>query len=235
MAEWHPDAKRVVFEDAGPYVVKLDKPTLCWHTTETKGLPSYAGTQPHFTLNPRTGELWQHQSIAKAAKALEHPSGTPDTNRANCIQVELICYSDEKVADNVGGLAVPDLTDADYQRIAKLARWIEKNGKVPRKESVTFKHYPESAGLDNGVRLSNSAWLSYAGHLGHQHIPNQTHGHGDPSNLKIGKILVAPPPWKLVKDGKVFARGNLHEMVHWLKSHKDKVRKLHGLNLRRNK
>lgn len=232
MAEWHPDAKRVVFADAGPYVVKLDKPTLLWHTTETKGLPSYQGTQPHFTLNPRTNELWQHQSILRAAKALEHPLGTVETNRANCIQVELVCYSDENVAKQVGGLAVPDLTASDYANIAKLARWIERNAGVPRKCSVKFKHYPESSGLSNGVRLSEAAWLNYEGHLGHQHAPNNHHG--DPSSLKIEKIL-AVPPWKLVKEGHVYAKGTLHDLTVWLREHKGKVRKLGKINIRRNR
>lgn len=228
--DWHPDAKKNVFPSAGAYVPAGRK--ICWHTTETKGLPAYNGTQPHFTLNPRTGDLWQHQSIAEAAKALAHPSGTVETNRAQVIQVELICYSDEKVAANVGGIAVPDLTNADYARIAKLARWIEKNAGVKRKTSVTFKHYPESSGGSNGVRLSQSAWTAYEGHLGHQHVPGNLHG--DPSSLDIARILDVAP-WKLVKGGDVLARGSLSELRQWIKSHAKKVRRLGGVNIRRNR
>lgn len=184
MAEWHPDATKDLYPDAGDYISAPAK--LCWHTTETRGLPSYDGSQPHFTFNPRTNDLWQHQSIAKAAKGLQH-TAPPETNRAHCIQVELICYSSESIAKTVGGLAVTDLTDADYGRIAKLARWIEKNGGVARKSSVKFEHYPESSGAANGVRLGSSAWLSYKGHLGHQHVPGNVHG--DPSSLRIDKVL----------------------------------------------
>lgn len=185
MTAWHPDATKNVFPSAGSYVTAGKK--ICWHTTETKGLPAYNGTQPHFTLNPRTGDLWQHQSINEAAKALAH-TVAPETNRAQCVQVELICYSSESVAKSVGGLAVPDLTDADYENIWDLARWIEHNFGVKRQSSVSFKHYPESAGVANGVRLGAAAWMKYEGHLGHQHVPGGN-VHGDPSSLDIKRIL----------------------------------------------
>jgi hypothetical protein len=231
VAEWHPDAKRVLYPDAGDYVAGTGH-RIVWHSTETKGLPTYDGTQPHFTLNPRTDDLWQHQSIAKAAKSLVHLV-PPETNRAHAYQVELICYSSESVAKQVGGLAVSSLTDADYANIAKLARWIEQNAAVPSKSTVTFEHYPESAGAANGVRLTSSQWLAYEGHLGHQHVPGNVHG--DPSNLDIKRVLAAPPPWKLVKDGHVYATGTLLELARWLKAHRGKVRKLGRLNLRRNR
>ena len=184
MANWHPTAKRVLYPDAGDYIPA--PPKLVWHTTETKSLPTYSGTQPHFTFNPRTNALWQHQSIGKAAKGLEHTTAT-ETNRAHAIQVELICYSNETIGKQVGGLVVSALTEDDYGRIAKLARWIEKNAGVARKSTVTFKHYPESAGISNGVRLGSSAWLAYKGHCGHQHVFSNSHG--DPSNLIIKSIL----------------------------------------------
>lgn len=185
MADFHPGATKDLYPSAGSYVAAGHK--ICWHTTETKGLPSYNGSQPHFTLNPRSGELFQHQTIAEAAKGLAHTM-PPETNRARVIQVELICYSSESVAKSVGGLAVPDLTDADYENIWDLARWIERNADVKRQSSVTFKHYPESAGLSNGVRLSGALWMNYQGHLGHQHVPGGN-VHGDPSNILIKKIL----------------------------------------------
>lgn len=223
--DWHPDAKRVPFSDAGSFVSGTGH-KLVWHTTETRSLPGYDGTQPHFTLNPRTGDLWQHQPLSHAAKALMHPAGTVETNRAHAYQVELVCYSDVAVARRVGGLAVDDLTDADYARIARLARWIEKNAGVPRRSSVRFVHYPQAS----YPRFSDRGWLAYGGHCGHQHVPHNLHG--DPSALKIDKILDLQPPWKLVKGGKVFARGSFKEMRLWLRHHAAKVKRLKGINLR---
>jgi len=227
MGDWLKGATRVTFASAGPYVG--GKPRLVWHTTETKSLPAYDGTQPHVTFNPRTGELWQHQPFSQAAKALVH--GTVETNRQHAIQVELICYSDENVAKSVGGLAVVNFTDADYARINKLARRIERATGVARKCTVNFKHYPESAGASNGVRMSDSAWLGYSGHCGHQHVPSGN-VHGDPSSLKIEKILSVPPPWKIVANGDVLFRGTLREIRVWIKGHAAKIKKLKGINIR---
>lgn len=42
-------------------------------------------------------------------------------------------------------------------------------------------------------------------------------------------------PWKLVKDGTVFATGTFGEMRRWLKDHAAKVKKLKGINIRPNR
>lgn len=123
---WHPGAKQVRYSDAGVFVTGA--PKLVWHTTEGTSLPQYSGSAPHFTLNPRTGDLWQHIAVNRAAKALMHPAGTVETNRAHAIQVELIGFAD----------TTQDWTAAEYARIASLARWIEASAGVPRKCGVTF-------------------------------------------------------------------------------------------------
>ena len=164
---WHPDAKRVVYADAGAFTG--GNPKLVWHTTEGSSLPRYSGSAPHFTLNPKTGELWQHVPVNRSARSLEHPAGTVETNRAHAIQVELIGFAKDSGS----------WPDSSYARIAKLARWIEANTGVPRKCSVTFSNTPK--------RLTDSAWLGYSGHLGHQHVPNNHHW--DPGKLDIKKVL----------------------------------------------
>lgn len=79
-ALWHPDAVRRIHPDAGAFTGGGRK--LVWHTTETKALPNYGGSAPHFTLDPATGRLWQHIPLNKAARAeggrtqlLEHRAG----------------------------------------------------------------------------------------------------------------------------------------------------------------
>lgn len=174
MPVWHPDAKRVPYSDAGPYVAAA--PKIVWHTTETQGLPIYSGSAPHFTFNPATGSLWQHIPINRSAKSLEHPSGTVETNHANCVQVELIGY-----AKDTG-----EWPASQYARIAKLARWIEANHGVPSTCGVNF--------VSGTLHLPDSTWLSYAGHLGHQHVPNNHHW--DPGLFKIGLVLDTAPERK---------------------------------------
>jgi hypothetical protein len=165
---WHPDAKRVVHSDAGGSFLNVPA-KLVWHTTEGFGLPAYSGSAPHFTLNPRTGELWQHMGIDRVAKALAHPAGTVETNRAHAIQVELIGFARE----------TGSWSDEAYARIAALARWIEHNGGVQRRAGVKFT-VPAS-------RLSASAWLAYSGHIGHCHVP--ANDHWDPGNFRIDKVI----------------------------------------------
>jgi hypothetical protein len=166
---WHPEAIRVPYSDAGPFVKAA--PKIVWHTTEGKSLPTYSGSAPHFTFNPRTGQLWQHIALDRAAKSLEHPSGTVETNHAHAIQVELIGFAED----------TPKWSKADYARIAKLARWIELHAAVPSQCSVTFTTTPK--------RLSPAAWLAYVGHLGHQHVPAQILNHWDPGAFRIDLVL----------------------------------------------
>lgn len=168
---WHPGAERnQVLSGIGTY---LDvPPKLVWHTTEGFGLPTYSGSHPHFTLDPKTGKLWQHISIRSGAMALRNLRGSVETNRAHAIQVELIGFARQ----------TPGWSDAAYANIAKLARWIEKHAGVKRASSVRF------GGAGNlPPRLSGSAWYGYAGHLGHQHVPEQDHW--DPGQLVISRVL----------------------------------------------
>lgn len=179
-AGWHPNAQRVPYSAPGT----LDRSVpakLVWHTTETAGLPRYSGSAPHITFDVKTGRIYQHIALHNMAAALKHPTW-PETNRANAIQVELIGYSDARVAASIGrsDLAVQNWTDADYARIASLARWIEKHAGVKRVCTVKFENRSHP--------LSGDTWLRYGGHLGHQHVPNNDHW--DPSGwFKIEKVV----------------------------------------------
>jgi hypothetical protein len=165
---WHPGATRTqVQAGIGGYLNVPAK--LVWHTTEGSSLPVYSGSHPHFTLHPQTGQLWQHISIDSGAMALRNLSGGVETNRANCVQVELIGFAAQ----------THNWSDAAYANLAKLARWIEQHHGVARKCSVTF--------TSSVHHVSNDTWLGYSGHIGHQHVPENDHW--DPGQLKIEKVL----------------------------------------------
>lgn len=164
---WHPNAKRVPHQDSGPFV--NGKPKLVWHTTEGRSLPNYGGSAPHFTLDPKTGDLWQHIPIDRAARALAHPPGTPETNRARAIQVELIGFAG----------TTQDWSEQEYARIASLARWIERNAGVPRRSTVNFTVPAD--------RLSGQAFVDYSGHIGHAHVPGNDHW--DPGRFRIDRVI----------------------------------------------
>lgn len=167
-ALWNPAATKKVYSSAGSFTGGGRK--IVWHTTEGGSLPVYSGDAPHFTLNPKTGELWQHIPINESAKALEHHNAS-ETNRANAIQVELIGYAAESHT----------WPSSYYDNIAKLARWIEHNAGVPCKCSVDFR-----VGV---ARLSDSEFVNYAGHLGHAHVPQQWAGHWDPGAFRIAEVV----------------------------------------------
>jgi hypothetical protein len=171
---WHPTARRVAGRDAGPFVPGFGA-KLMWHTTEggtaQGAISAYttSGSWPHFTLDPHTGDLFQHLPLNKAARALEHPPGTVETNRGNVIQVELVGYAQS--TDSWGA--------KEYAQLAKLARWIERNAGVPRSCGVGFgRKVP---------RFTPAAWKAYAGHCGHEHAPNNSHW--DPGSLRIKDVL----------------------------------------------
>ena len=177
---WHPNAIRnQVKSGIGAYLNVPAK--LVWHTTEGSSLPGYSGSHPHFTLDMKRRLLYQHIPVTSGAMALRNLSLGVETNRANAIQVELIGFSDAAFAARVGrsDLAVKNWTDSDYAQIAELARWIEKHCDVERVCTVTFHN-------DSTHKVGN--WLQYSGHIGHQHIPENTHW--DPSAaFDIQKVI----------------------------------------------
>jgi hypothetical protein len=165
-ALWHPNAVRRIHRDSGPHQGGGRK--IVWHTTETPNLPNYGGSAPHFTLDPSDGRLWQHIPLNRGARALV--KGGP--NFWNAIQVEMIGFARD----------THKWSDDRYLRIAKLARWIEANFTVPRTTGVIFKGDKSTPHL-----ASLEAFRNYSGHLGHQHVPGNTHW--DPGLLTIAKIL----------------------------------------------
>ena len=138
------------------------------HTTEGSSLPTYSGSQPHFTHDFKRGLLYQHIPVTSGALALKNLSGGVETNRAHAIQIELVGFAGESHT----------WSDAHYARIAETMRWCEKHAGVAKQCSVTFR-----ADADHKV----SGWLQYRGWLGHQHVPENDHW--DPGRFQIDKVL----------------------------------------------
>ena len=172
MSTWKPGAEKVAEQDAGTFAAGF-APRLVWHTTEGSSLPNYAGSAPHFTINPKTGKTWQHISCDRAARALlgSDVAGIA-TNAAHAIQVEIIGFAGES-----------DTWPASYYtNLRELAAWIEDNCAVASTESVEFlaKNHP----------MSKAQWTAYKGHCGHQHVPGQKHW--DPGEFRIADVLGNP-------------------------------------------
>lgn len=158
------------------------------HSTEGTSWPGYDGGSscPHFTINLATGERRQHVSMAYASRALANASGGVETNRGGAIQIEVIGTCDPAHKGDAGWLYLPTMSNAQAANLSRLMREIADARDIAWACGVTFKAYPGSYG-SNGVRLSGSAWNSYRGILGHQHVPENDHG--DPGNIDIATIM----------------------------------------------
>lgn len=160
------------------------------HTTETTGWPGYSAgaSAPTLTYNPRTREWRQHNYLNRSARALMDPAGTPvRENRDNVIQIEIICYSDEKIAERVGGLKVSELTDVHLKDIGDFIGYVRQQWGGPPLVHPRFVEYPRSAWADSPVRMTSAQYDAYQGIVGHMHASGNTHG--DPSDINIDRII----------------------------------------------
>lgn len=165
------------------------------HTTEGGSWPSYGGGgyAPHSTIKPLPGvgiQVREHIDFDDYGRAFENRSGGVETNTAGVIQFELVGTCDERNPHDV--YYWPDADDAVLEALADYLRPIMGRYDIPLRSTVTWKSYnkgqrPSSYGLDNGVRLTGSDWLEYVGILGHQHVPENSHG--DPGDFPIARLL----------------------------------------------
>ena len=170
------------------------------HTTEGTSLPSYGGgaSAPNFTAVPdftaKKLKWYQHFDFDRSSRALLDKTGGVSTNRGNAVQIELVGTCDPKYKlswgtkkAGVGYIYWPAAPDWALKGLAEFVYWAYKNHNMKMQSTVLWKAYPASYGLSNGVRLSNSAWSSYYGWLGHQHVPENDHG--DPGNINFVRVL----------------------------------------------
>lgn len=180
MQLWYPPATRAVIRGQEGGSPVTGRPKCVLHTTEGSSIAGAegayrvsGGSAPHFTIS-RTA-VHQHIPIDRSAYSLEHPSGTPETNRAGAvIQIEQVGFA----ADTA------DWPDSYYARVAELVAWIHVNAGVPRQQISNGIH----ADFTNPVRIPPREWADWSGVCGHVHVPNNSHT--DPGRgYHIGKVL----------------------------------------------
>lgn len=144
------------------------------HTTETAGMPGYANgySAPHLTYDTRTRTFVQHTSLLLSARALRNAAGGVQTNRDSAIQLEIICYSDENIAerDPYNRRPVSQLTAAHKQDIHEFLLWCSENFGVgmywPEKQAYSYAQANAP-----GFRMSQAEWDNWGGVCAHQHVP----------------------------------------------------------------
>lgn len=151
---------------------------LVWHTTESPsghGVDAIAnvlytkGAEVHCVIDPETGRVHQMVPFDNFARGLMHPNGTPETNRANCIQVEICGYASKS----------DEWPKSYYEHLAALAVLIEHRKPIPRKAPRRFSTKPN--------RYSPTGFVGVKGHVGHQHVPHNDHW--DPGALRAPYLL----------------------------------------------
>ena len=181
MAIWLPGYTRHVFPGRTGYPFQyMDKPKLCWHTTEggsvSGALGAYAPYPPHLIANPWSGEKLQHISLDLAAY-----SAMDNNDDDHIIQVEIV------------GFAGASHTWPEW-----VLRWLADNVVKPIRDAVGvpnnfLRFYGEGEGIilaspSSPIRLSAGALRNFSGHLGHQHL-SAPDSHWDPGRLNIARIL----------------------------------------------
>lgn len=189
MHVWHPRAVRVVpnpMTDGGSFIGVPWRQVL--HTTEAgpdyrPSTASYFGRPvwPHATVARVGGaaRIVQHLPISRAARALEHPAGTVETNRARAVQVEIGWW-----AARIG-----ELPDDLAAALADWLVWVAGETGSPLNGPVFVG--PDAgwtlASVDARQRMSARDWLGFSGVCGHQHVPNNRHW--DPGALDLRRVL----------------------------------------------
>lgn len=154
------------------------------------------GFEPTLILDPTTGERGQFLPGNRGAYALEHPAGTPATNTAGSIHVQV-----EWVWPDMR----QDITKAPHfaEQWADLVAWLDELG-VPRDWPFGFHSSAKT------LRL----WLE-GGYRGHVNCPNNSHVDNLPAKTQ--------PAWPLTPADRRRLRSRLHRLRHRIKRIRHKL------------
>jgi hypothetical protein len=153
---------------------------LCWHTTESQWPTVDSMWQvllnkraaPHFVIGGRAGlqhpVVIQTIPLNRAGRALQHPGGTPETNRANAIQVEICGFTAEAV----------NWPMARYKALANLFVLISHRFNIKNTARIDFS---------TTRRMGGQEWVDAEGHVCHGQCPNNTHT--DVFRLREGRLI----------------------------------------------
>lgn len=176
LESWNLHIERKELPNAGEFTGGGRK--LCWHTTEGTNVDVMwqvlrtKNAAPHFLIGFEPGRehatVVQCVALNRAGRALRHPAGTAETNRANVIQVEIAEFTRN----------ASDWSEKWYRALASLACLIEHRVPIARVSNQSFR---------TPRRLSPSGWVMARGHIGHVHCPNNDHV--DPTGLRATHLL----------------------------------------------
>lgn len=160
-----------------------DDPKALLHMTQGTSIEgavqAYKSYPPHTCVRYATREKKQHIPLNRAAYALWNA----DADDSRCYQVEIVGYSE----------SAPNLSDAELKWLGEeVLLPLHEYGGVPL--VVVWKGFKSPADVDyilasasSPLRLTQAELDSFAGILGHQHIPGDNHW--DPGGLRVGRMV----------------------------------------------
>jgi N-acetylmuramoyl-L-alanine amidase-like protein len=175
---WYSKALKIQGNSGGSWVSGYSARGVL-HTTEgskaTGAFSAYSKSNswPHFTVG-ETGKVYQHVGVDVASRALKNPSGGVETNRARCIQIEIVGFASRP----------QEHSKEQIEALKGLMRWIEANTGV--KPLGPGRPFASKYG-QLGLRFSNIAWKTFEGWCGHCHVPENDHW--DPGLIDLQSLL----------------------------------------------
>lgn len=163
--------------DAGPFDGGAGH-KLVWHTTEGLGIDAMwrvlrdKNAAPHFLIDPGGGDapVYQCVPLNRAGRALAHPPGTPATNTAGAIQVEIVDFARN----------APDWGHVIYRDLGALAALIDHRFDIRR----GYRAFTVPA-----KKITPAGFKRATGHMGHSHVPNNDHW--DPGRMSGAQLMRA--------------------------------------------
>lgn len=137
---------------------------------------------PQLWYRPDARVLYQTVPLTRSGFALEHYSGTPETNKSHAIQVEVAGYT-TAVADE----PIEWLDNIAEDVIIPICQFVSRQGgqiKLMQYSSDFF--YPGSASEDSPNRMSWDEWTNFQGITGHAWVPSNSHY--DPGAMNLARI-----------------------------------------------
>ncbi len=165
---------------------------LVAHTTETAGMPGFAGgtTAPHFVYRAATRTWTQHADIDRRVGTLKSSRTTGVLGNEISVQFEIVAYSDRALAGSRGGIWVGDFTDGHYSDLAALVSWLRDVTSMPLETaygpSEDFGSF--QYGTRAATRMSKADWLAAGGILT-AHGAAYGQDHWDSGVLDLHRII----------------------------------------------
>jgi hypothetical protein len=119
-------------------------------------------------------KVFQHMPLDMMARALEHPAGTPETNRANVCQIEHVGFTDDAFRQHVGAdpsLHVSRWPDARWAAIGAMCREIEAITGCQPSTGIPLTRWQRPAGWRQG----GAEFVVYDQHTAHVFAPGNHH------------------------------------------------------------